>query len=440
MTSKPNRRDFFTIVGIGAAGAAVGCTNPAVRSGWLTQEASFRREKRPGPNDRIGLGIIGVGSLGGGWHHLGRCLKMADLDVVAVADVDAVHLDKAVTTAEGKIKGYRDYRQLLDHQDIHAVIIATPDHWHALPAVEACDAGMDVYCEKPLSLTVADGRAMVEAAHRNDTVFQTGTQQRSSERFHKACELVRNGAIGDLRTVKVVLGQGPIAAKEPAKKAPLTLDWNSWLGPAREVPYHQNRCHYKFRWFWDYSGGKLTDWGAHHLDIAQWGIGSELSGPVSVEASGSFPEENFYQTPVDFDVRYDYANGVKLHATGAGKNGVTFVGTEGEIFVNREEISASRDEILDYEVGSGAIRLYKSRDHHQNWIDCIRTRAKPVSDVEVGHRSATVAHIGNISMRAGRKLRWNPTVERFTKDAEANSMLERPYRGPWSLPDIPSGD
>ena len=433
MSQQPNRRDFLSVVGIGAAAAAAGCSSTG--SGSQVQSASFRHT-RPGPNERIGIGIIGVGDLGVGGHHLGRVMRMEDLDVVAVADVDAEHVDRAVTLTEGRAKGYRDYRQLLDRQDIDAVIIVTPDHWHALPAIDSCDAGKDVYCEKPLSLTVADGRAMVEAARRNGAVFQTGTQQRSdsSTRFRKACELVRNGVIGDLRQVKVVLGRGPIAETEPADKVPLTLDWNTWLGPAPEAPYHQNRCHYKFRWFYDYSGGKMTDWGAHHLDIAQWGIGAELSGPVAVEGTGTFPEENFYETAVDFDVHYEFANGVKLHATGAGENGVTFTGSEGEVFVSRGEIRASRPELLEYELGSGEVVLYESLNHHQNWVDCMRSREKPISDVETGHRSATVCHIGNIAIKTGRPLRWDPDTERFVGDADANGMVERTYRGPWSLP------
>ncbi len=432
MSHQPNRRDFISFVGLGAAAAAAaGCASS--RSGTQAAEASSSGHPRPGPNDRIGLGIIGVGSLGGGGHHLGRVLRMGDFDVIALADVDGDYLDKAVTRTEGKAKGYRDYRQLLDRSDVHAVIIATPDHWHALPAIDACDAGKDVYCEKPLSLTVADGRAMVAAGRRNNTVFQTGTQQRSDARFHLACELVRNGAIGELQNVKCVLGRGPVAETEPAEKIPVYLDWNTWLGPAPEVDYHQNRCRYLFRWFYAYSGGKMTDWGAHHLDIAQWGIGTEHSGPVAVEGTGTFPEGNFYETAVDFDVHYEYANGVKLHATGAGENGVTFTGSEGEIFVSRGEIRASRPEILEYELGSGDVVLYESRNQHQNWLDCMRSRELPISDVEIGHRSATVCHLGNIAIRLGRKLSWDPGAERFVGDAEANERLGYEYRSPWSL-------
>ncbi len=434
MSQQPNRRGFIATIGIGAAAAAVSCTSTG--SGGQPQDASIRGRTRPGPNDRIGLGIIGVGDLGSGGHHLGRVLQMDDIDVIAVADVDGEHVDRAVTRTEGRATGYRDYRQLLDRQDIDAVIIVTPDHWHALPAVDACNAGVDVYCEKPLSLTVADGQAMVAAARRNGTVFQTGTQQRSDRntRFRMACELVRNGVIGELHQVKVVLGRGPVKEFEVPQKTPIHLDWNTWLGPAPVAAYHQNRCHYEFRWFYDYSGGKMTDWGAHHLDIAQWGIGTELSGPVAVEGTGTFPEGNFYETAVDFDVHYEYGNGVKLHATGAGENGVTFTGSEGEVFVSRGEIWASRPEILEYELGSGEVVLYESLQHHRNWVDCMRSREKPISDVEIGHRSASVCHLGNIAIKLGRKLRWNPDAEQFVGDAEANGMVRREYRSPWSLP------
>ena len=234
--------------------------------------------------------------------------------------------------------------------------------------------------------------------------------------------------------MKVVLGRGPVKEFEVAQKTPIHLDWNTWLGPAPVAAYHQNRCHYEFRWFYDYSGGKMTDWGAHHLDIAQWGIGTELSGPVAVEGTGTFPEGNFYQTAVDFDVHYEYANGVKLHATGAGENGVTFTGSEGEVFVSRSEIRASRPEILEYELGSGEVVLYESLQHHRNWVDCMRSREKPISDVEIGHRSASVCHLGNIAIKLGRKLRWSPDAEQFVGDAEATGMVRRQYRSLWSLP------
>jgi predicted dehydrogenase len=302
-----------------------------------------------------------------------------------------------------------------------------------LQAVHACAAGKDVYCEKPLSLTVADGRAMAGAARRWGTVFQTGTQQRSDARFRHACELVRNGRLGKLQSVHVVLGEGPTSEWQADAAPPAHLDWDAWLGPAPWVPYNEKRCHYTFRWFYDYSGGKLTDWGAHHLDIVQWALGTEQSGPVAVEARGVWPVTNFFETAVDFEVDYAYANGVTVHATGKGENGITFQGADGEVFVSRSAIHARPQEILDTPVGGDRIVLEASNDHHGNWLSCIRSRRRPISDVEVGHRSASVCHIGNIAMLLGRPLRWDPAAERFEGDEAANRMLRKPTRGAWTL-------
>ncbi|MFQ5504838.1 MAG: Gfo/Idh/MocA family protein [Planctomycetota bacterium] len=407
-----SRRDFLL-----AAGCSVALPRLASARGYPA-------------NERIGLGLIGVGGLGGGFH-LPKVLRIEDLEVLAVADVDAEHLDKAVAKTGGRASGYRDYRRILERSDIDAVLIATPDHWHALCAVHAMEAGKDVYCEKPLALTIKEGRAIARAARSSGRVFQTGTQQRSDRRFRRASELVRNGRLGSLEEVRVVLGKAPTSAWVADSEAPACLDWNFWLGPAPLVPYNRKRCHYTFRWFLDYSGGKMTDWGAHHLDIVQWALGTELGGPVRVEASGVFPADNFYETAVDFDVRYEYANGVRVRVAGSGRNGVTFRGSAGELFVSRSEIRATPAEILDSE--AGPIRLYESRDHHRNWIDCIRSRRPPVSDAEIGHRSATVCHLGNIAMALGRKLVWDPAAERFPEDEAANRLLHKPMRSPWTL-------
>jgi len=389
-----------------------------------------RPRRRVSPNERIGIGLIGVGGLGYG-HHLRKCSKLPDLEVRAVADVDRRHRERAAAGSHGTIQAYRDYRHVLDRADIDAVLIATPDHWHRLTFVHACQAGKDVYCEKPLSLTIAEGRAMSDAAKRYGRVVQVGTQQRSTGQFHQACELVRNGRIGTVRKVEVCLGRGPTSKWVADSLPPDELDWDFWLGPAPWHPYNEKRCHGSFRWFFDYSGGKLTDWGAHHLDIVQWGLGTELSGPISVEAKGEFPDDNFYETPTDFDVEYRYADGVAVHATGTGENGVTFQGTNGAIFVSRRRIAATPNELLTGE--RGPIRLKESSDHHLDWIDCMRTRAVPVSDVESGHRSATVCHLGNLAMRLGRKLRWDPLAERFIDDESANRLLAKPMRGAWEL-------
>lgn len=399
-------------------------------AGALTRSA--RAGRRAPPGERIGVGVIGTGDLGRN-HHLRILLGRPEVNVVALCDVDQDHLDQARTMTEGKAAAFRDYRALLDHADVDAVLIATPDHWHALAVIAACEAGKDVYCEKPLSLTIAEGRRMVEAARRTGRVVQTGSQQRSDARFHWACELVRNGRLGELRHVQTVLGSGPVIPWQPPSSPPANLDWDFWLGPAPRAPYAPGRCHYQFRWFYDYSGGKLTDWGAHHNDIAQWALGMDEGGPVEVEGVAKFPSEGLSDTPVEFDVNYRYASGVTLHCTTQGENGVTFFGSEGTLFVSRGEIRSDPPGILDTSPGAGPVLLPRSGDHHADWLECIASRARPICDVEVGHRSATVCHLGNIAIRLGRKLTWDPASERFLGDEEADRMICKPMRSPWSV-------
>lgn len=428
MTTRGIRRREFLArsSGLAAAGAL----------GWLPEARGMAR--RVSANDRIAVGFIGVGSLGGN-HHLPDTLKRSEFEVRAVCDVDRNHVDRAldridkVEASRGRASGYRDYRELLDRKDLDAVFVVTPDHWHALAAIDSCRAGMDVYCEKPLSLTVEEGRAMVDAARRYGRVFQVGSQQRSSHQFWWACDLVRNGRIGKLQKIQASIGNGPTCAFEPNGAPPAHLDWNAWLGPAPWTEYTEKRCHYTFRWFYDYSGGKMTDWGAHHLDIAQWGLGTSHSGPLSVEGSGILPSAGLYETAVKFDVYYRYPEDVVLHCTSDGENGVTFTGSKGSIFVSRSRIAADPAEILETEPDTGPVRLERSTDHKRNWIDCMASRERPICDVEVGHRSATVCHLGNIAIRLGRRLSWNPREERFVGDEEANRLLGKPMRAPHSL-------
>ncbi len=424
------RRGFLKTLGKGAAATAIAL------EGMQTAAARSFMTRRVDKNSKLRYGLIGCGDLGRGWH-LPSILGMPDFEVRALCDVDKNHLDQAlsmVAGAGGKADGYNDYRELLDRNDIDAVQIVVPDHWHSLAAVHACEAGKDVYCEKPLSLTIAEGRAMSNAARRYGRVFQVGTQQRSDYRFHWACDLVRNGKIGKLKRVIATIGEGPAMGWEPNLSPPAGLDWDRWLGQTPYVPYSPNRCHYNFRWILAYSGGKLTDWGAHHLDIAQWGIGTdEDSGPSTVTGSAVFPTHGLYDSALTFDVNYTYANGVELLCRSSGENGVTFEGTEGTIFVSRERIGADPAEILYTEPGTGAVKLYESRDHRGNWVDCIRSRKRPISDVEIGHRSATVCHLANIALRLKRKLNFDPKTERFVGDEDANRLLSRPMRAPYTL-------
>jgi predicted dehydrogenase len=389
------------------------------------------------------LGAIGTGSRGLGVMDAARRVGGR---FVAVCDVDAEHRrsgSKKCADREGA--QYVDYRELLDRDDIQAVTVVTPDHWHALIAVEAMRRGKDVYCEKPLSLTIAEGRAMVEAARKYDRVFQTGSQQRSDDRFRLACELVRNGRLGKIKTVETRIGENPKAGPFPTGPVPEGLDWNLWLGQTPEVDYVERRCHYEFRWWYEYSGGKVTDWGAHHNDIAQWGLGTDETGPIEVVSerlSEPVNEPNAYNCPIDFQITYTYdkdvnavCDGTQVICTGKGENGVKSIGEGGAwIFVDRSKIEASDPKLLEEPLPEGATKLEVSRNHMRNFFEAAASRNRPICDVAIGHRSATVCHIGNISLRlGGRKLVWNPRDERFFGDALANQMLSREMRKPWRL-------
>lgn len=391
---------------------------------------------KPAPSDRVVVGSIGTGDLGRR-HHLSTMLGNKRIEIGAVCDVDQRHREEAAQDVFKRTKRrvgcYQDFRELCERTDLDAVLIATPDHWHALTAIYAMEAGKDVYCEKPLTLTIAEGIAMVRTARRYGTVFQTGSQQRSDRRFRQACELVRNEKIGKLQRIDTHIGDIDAGSWQTPTTPPPQLDWNFWLGPAPYADYTPNRCHYQFRWYSDYSGGKLTDWGAHHNDIAQWALGADDSGPVAVEGTGVFHENGPHDVPGTFDVKYTYANGVELHCHATGENGAKFTGSNGWIFVSRSKIEASDPEILKYEFGSSDTRLYKSDNHHGNWLDCIMSRERPICDVAIGHRSATVCHLGNIAIRLGRPLAWDPSKEAFVGDEEANRLVSKPMRSPWHL-------
>jgi predicted dehydrogenase len=333
--------------------------------------------------------------------------------------------------------GVGDYRRLLDRKDIDAVVITTPDHWHALPTIHACQAGKDVYCEKPLSLTVVEGRRMVEAARANNRIVQTGSQQRSDDRFRLACELVRAGRLGQLKEVHVgIPGCNFSGPPVPDSDPPAALNYDMWLGPAPDRPYNEKRVHYLFRFFWDYSGGQMTNFGAHHLDIAQWALGMDDSGPVSVEGTAEFHPQKWYEVTMSCRLTYNYANGVKVvlgQLQPDIKGGCTFIGTKGSIFVDRGKIVGTPEELVKEPLPATAERLYVSKNHHQNFLDCIKSRKLPICDVEIGHRSATVCHLGNIAARLGRKVEWDAATEQIRNDDEAAQMLSRPYRSPWTL-------
>jgi len=395
------------------------------------------------PSDRITLGFIGLGGMGAG--HLSGFLHRNDVHVLGVCDVDASHLERARHMVEshysrtrpgGTYKGciaVKDFRELIARPDIDAVIIATPDHWHVPIAVAAARAGKDIYCEKPLTLTVHEGRILADTVRRYGRILQVGSQQRSSRQFRFACELVRNGRLGRIQRIETRIGGAPSCGVEPPMPVPEGFDYDFWLGPAPWAPYTRRRCHGSFRWIFDYSGGKMTDWGAHHNDIAQWALGMENSGPVEVEGRGVFPREGLFNVPTQFEVTYRYANGVTLVCTSRGENGVLFQGTDGWVFVSRSRIAAEPASLLSSPIGPDEVHLYESSDHRGNFIECVRTRRTPIAPAEVGHRSATVCHIGNIAMLLGRRLRWDPIHERFVGDETANRFLTRARRQPWRI-------
>src|SRR5436190_6657092 len=392
------------------------------------------------PSEFIRVGFIGVG--GQGNHNLGQLMKNA----VAVCDVDKTHLEAAkhrVEKANGRsCKTFHDYRKMLEDKSIDAVLISTPDHWHTLTAIHACEAGKDVYCEKPLTLFVAEGKALVKAVRQNKRVFQTGSQQRSSPEFRKACEYIRSGRLGKIKNVKVGLASVNYTSKAdpltvPDSQPPRELDYEMWLGPAPSRPYNQNRVHYLFRFFWDYSGGQMTNWGAHHLDITQWALGMDDSGPVEAQGSAVYNAEKLYETPETFDLTYKYASGTVVECssgTGKYKGGVTFEGEKGSIHVTRGKISSTPEEILAQPLDDTCVKLYVSNDHHQNWLDCIKSRKDTICTAEIGHHSAMVCHLGNIAIRTGKKVTWDPKQQQISGDGELAKWVSRPYRSPWTLP------
>lgn len=391
-----------------------------------------------GANERIVTAHIGIGGQGMGNLNafMGKGVAPA-----AIVDVDSKRLAGALKTVAGKgfkADGYDDYRRVLERKDIDALVVSTPDHWHALPTVHGCQAGKDVYCEKPLTLTIAEGRQMVEAARANNRIVQTGSQQRSDAKFRKACELVRNGKIGKVEKVLVGLaksnfGGPPVPDSEP----PAELNYDMWLGPAPQRPYNTKRVHYNFRFFWDYSGGQMTNWGAHHIDIAHWALGFDHTGPVSTEGTAEFHPEKWFEVSTACRVTHKYGNGVEIVVGQEQKDipgGTTFIGEKGTLFVNRGVLRGTPAELIEQELSSGDESLYVSANHHKNFLDCIKSRELPICDVEIGHRTATVCHLGNIAIRLGRKIQWDPVNEKVLGgDAEAEALVNRPYRAPWSL-------
>jgi len=442
-----SRRKF--LAGSLAGMAAAGLPSWLVKSAEAAEgEQIGRSRKRFGPNDTIQVGLIGCRQ---GVCDAEQISKHEGAKIVAICDVDSRPLDEALKKFGPDCKGYKDFREFLERKDIDAVIVAPPDHWHALICAAAMKAGKDVYCEKPLTLTIAEGRKLVNVSKETKRILQVGSQQRSDSKFRLACELVRNGRIGRVKRVEVHLPGGAMGGPFEPEPVPPELDWNMWLGPAFYVDFIPQRIYGGYRCYLEYGGGTLTDWGAHHNDIVQWGLGMDRSGPLQVEASGVGPDpgRNCYNIFPQYDIHYVYPGGITVLVTtrqdpAQGECGIHFIGDEGWIFVSRGLLKASEQRLLDEPLPASAIKLYNSDytwvpgdwiyKQTGNLLDCMRTRKQPVCDVETGHRSATVCHLGNISLRlGGRKLQWDPKKEMFPNDPEANLFVSRPKRPPWKL-------
>jgi predicted dehydrogenase len=399
------------------------------------------------PSNRITVGLIGTGDHGIG-RDLSGFLAEPDAQAVAVCDVDSSHRQDAKRRAEqryaqtmskGSYKGcaaYNDFRELIARRDIDAVCVATPDHWHVIPAIMAVKAGKDVICEKPLTLTLAEGRALCDVVQRYDCIFQTASENRSVGVYHRMCEVVRNGRIGQVKHIEVGLPAGH--SIRPASMEfcdpPKGFDYDIWLGQAPVKPYCPARCHWNFRWILDYSGGQLTDWAHHIVDIAQWGNDSEGTMPVEVQGQGVFPKEGLYNTATQYHCKYKYANGVTMDIISKGP-AIRFEGTEGWIGNVGwcGPLQAEPASILGSKIGPNETHLYTCAGGEiRNFLDCVKSRKPCYSPAQNGHRAAGIAHLGNIAMMVGRKLKWDPQKERFHDD-EANRMLSRPMRQPWSL-------
>lgn len=395
------------------------------------------------PSNRITTALIGCGGMGMG--HLDGLIWNSGVDILAVCDVDRARrleakdkVAKRYADRDGQdsfsgIADTNDFREVLARKDIDTVFVVTPDHWHAVITTAAARAGKDVYCEKPVSHSIAQGRAMADAIHRYGRIFQTGSWQRSSKNFRHACELVRNGRIGRIHTITCGLPSSGAIGPQPVQPVPEGFDYDFWLGPAPLAPYTAKRCHYDWRWQYAYGGGQLADWGPHHLDIAQWAMGTDRSGPASAEGTAKFPDAGLWDAPTEFRVKYAYASGITLIATNKTENGVKFEGDAGWIFVSRDRFDANPVSLLKDVIGPTETRLYRSDDHTGNFLECVRNRKECIAPIEVAHRSATLSHLGNIAIRLGRKIRWNPDTERITGDPQAARMQDHPLRAPWHL-------
>jgi predicted dehydrogenase len=452
-TNSRSRRDFLKK----SVGAAVITAFPAIVPSSVFGANS--------PSNRINVGAIGVGRISRG-HDLPGIRQYASARIMAVCDLDSkrVDLGKSFVNAyyaqkSGKpydgVTGYHSYQELLANKDIDAVVISTPDHQHAIVAVAAVRAGKDVYLQKPASLTIAEGRYLSNAVQASGRIFQIGSQQRSWKQFHRACELVRNGRIGQVKHVEIGLPGDPSGPDAPKMPVPPNLNYDAWLGSTPERYYTEMRVHPQGsfdRPGWlrceQFGAGMITGWGAHHVDTAHWGMDTERTGPVEIWGTAEFPRSGLWDVHGSFKTDAVYANGMTMSISGDYPNGIKFVGTEGWIFVTRDEtvtasdpvsgakaepLVASNPKILTSVIGPNEIHLYESAEHHGNWLDCIRSRKETIAPVEIAHRACSTCLLHHIAMKTKRRLHWDPVKERFNNDEEANAMLSRPQRAPYKL-------
>ena len=431
------RRDFIKTVSTVAAVSGFPAVVPASALGLNGSIA---------PSNRIVMGCIGVG--GQGTFNMKAFLSEPDTQVVAACDVDKDHLEKARQTineryANQDCKPYTDFRELLARDDIDAVTVCTPDHWHGLIAMAAAKAGKDIYCEKPLTNTIAEGRALVDTVQRYGRVLQTGSHERSRPNARYACELVRNGRIGKLHTIWINLpcndphhieiqkDVGP----HPPEPVPDVFDYNFWLGHTPWYPYTSKRCHFRWRFILDYGGGEMTDRGAHVIDLAQLGNGTDDTVPIELDARGEAPPGDLYNAFFNYKFECKYANGVRMIGTTATPRGVKFEGSDGWIFIHVHggNLEAEPNSLLREQVGPDEIQLGRSPGHHRDFLDSVITRRRPMAPVEVGYHTAVICHLLNISMQLGRKIKWDPEKDEVIDDLTAQAKLYRAMRGPWHL-------
>jgi predicted dehydrogenase len=427
-----NRRGFLKRV----TGAAAG----AMAIPYIVPSSVFGADGAVAPSNRLHVGIIGVG--GQGLWDMRGFLDKPEALVVAVCDIDVKRQKAAKAEADLKYgnsdcKMYLDFRDVIARSDIDIIATAVPDHWHSIPAIMAAQAGKDIHGQKPLARTIREGRAICDAVKRYGRIWQTGSWQRSVYNFRRACELVRNGRIGKVHTVEVGLPTGSTRGNESIKPVPEGVDWDMWLGPAPLVPF-RGILHWDWRWIMDYSGGQMTDWAGHHIDIAHWALDLERTGPVEIEGKGTYPLDGIFNVPYQYKVTTKYANGLTMIIANDRQlphgMGTCWYGDRGWLHVTRDEpIHANPKSVVDEVIGPNEIHLYESKDHHQNFLDCVKSRRETITPVEVAHRSLTPALLGEIAMITGRKLKWDPEKEVIIGDEEASRMLSRPMRSPWHL-------